>query len=36
MEDQIARFVEQKFNVNVQDVLIRLTSEIFRVGKAKN
>jgi hypothetical protein len=24
MEDQIARFVEQKFNVNVDDVLIRL------------
>jgi divalent metal cation (Fe/Co/Zn/Cd) transporter len=29
MEDQIARFVEQKFNVNVDDVLIRPLGHAF-------
>ena len=29
MEDQISRFVEQKFNVNVDDVLIRPLGHAF-------
>jgi divalent metal cation (Fe/Co/Zn/Cd) transporter len=29
MEDQIARFVEEKFNVNVDDVLIRPLGHAF-------
>ena len=29
MEDQIARFVEQKFSVNVDDVLIRPLGHAF-------
>jgi divalent metal cation (Fe/Co/Zn/Cd) transporter len=29
MEDQIARFVEQKFDVNVDDVLIRPLGHAF-------